>query len=459
MKASHKISPVFDDPNLVGSAGLVPVLRLAESAGLHDLLEAHLTVDSPAAAVKATGVVAGMAAGADSIDDLDVLRHGAMPKLFTGVRAPSTLGTFLRAFTHGHVKQLDAVASRFLAGLAERVPGLLTGAQDPDGIAFLDLDDTVGEVHGKKKQAAGYGYSSVFGLNAMIATCSTPLACPVIVASSLRKGQTQSGSRSAHMLKRAAATIRRAGVRAQVMGRADSAFYRRDLVTAMIQAGMWFSITARLNPKVTAAIAAISDKAWTPIQYPQAIWDATEQAWVSDAELAEIDFVAFTSKNKDQHVPCRLIVRRVKRLQPAPATAPSKASCSPPTGTTPSSPTAVSAWSRPTRHTVATRSSSRPSPTSKPTPWRTSHRGSTPRTPPGSRSRSSRSTCSAPPRSWPAHATPGPAGPPCALASSASPPGSHPPDDDSSCTCPPAGPGPKPGTNSTPQPTAPRPRR
>lgn len=273
-------------------------------------------MDSAAAAAKAACVVAGMAAGADSIDGLDVLRHGAMPKLFTGIRAPSTLGTFLRAFTHGHVKQLDAVASRFLTGLAEHAPGLLVGAQDPDGIAFLDLDDTVGEVHGKKKQAAGYGYSRVFGLNAMIATCSTPLACPVIVASSLRKGQTQSGSGSAHMLKRAAATIRGAGVTGQVMGRADSAFYRHDLVTAMIQAGMWFSITARLNPKVTAAIAAISDDAWTPIQYPQAIWDATEQRWVSDAELAEIDFTAFTSKNKDQHVPCRLIVRRVKRLQP-----------------------------------------------------------------------------------------------------------------------------------------------
>lgn len=99
MKASHTIRSVFDDPNVVSDAGLVPVLRLAESAGLHDLLEEQLSVASPNATAKATSVVGGMLAGADSIDDLDLLRHGGMPRLFSGVRAPSTLGTFLRSFT------------------------------------------------------------------------------------------------------------------------------------------------------------------------------------------------------------------------------------------------------------------------------------------------------------------------------------------------------------------------
>lgn len=127
MKASHTLTPVFDDPNLVGCAGLVPVLRLAEESGLHDLVAEHPTVDSANPVAKTGSVVAGMLVGADSIDDLDVLRHGAMPKLFAGVRAPSTLGTFLRSFTHGHVKQLHAVASRLLTGLAQRVPGLLAG--------------------------------------------------------------------------------------------------------------------------------------------------------------------------------------------------------------------------------------------------------------------------------------------------------------------------------------------
>src|SRR6476620_1753797 len=117
MQASHKVTAAFDDPNLIGSAGLVPVMRLAERAGLHDLLQRHLTVPCPNADVKAAGVVAGMLAGADCIDDLDVLRHGGMGKVFSGVKAPSTLGTFLRSFRFGHVRQLDAVSSRVLAGL------------------------------------------------------------------------------------------------------------------------------------------------------------------------------------------------------------------------------------------------------------------------------------------------------------------------------------------------------
>ncbi len=106
VKPSHSIRPVFDDPNLVSAAGLVPVLRLAESAGFYDLLES-LSVASRNAGAKSAGEVGAMLAGAGSIDDTDLLRHGGMGRLFDDVRAPSTLGTFLRAFTHGHVQQLD----------------------------------------------------------------------------------------------------------------------------------------------------------------------------------------------------------------------------------------------------------------------------------------------------------------------------------------------------------------
>ncbi|BAK34885.1 putative transposase [Microlunatus phosphovorus NM-1] len=321
MKACHRVRPVFDDPNLVGCAGLLPALLLGESAGLHELLGGHLSVGSANAAVKSAGVIAGMLTGADSIDDLGVLRHGGMPRLFGDVRAPSTYGTFLRSFTHGHVQQLDAVSSRLLAGLTARVPGLIKGATDPGGIAFVDLDDTIGEVHGYAKQAAAYGYSKVFGLNAMVAVASTPLAAPVIVASSLRKGNTASGSGSARMLTRAVATARQAGVTGRLMGRADSAFYRHDLVTAMMKARMWFSVTARMNTAVKSAIARIGEDAWTPIKYPNAVWEADDTVagggyWVSDAEVAETCFVAFSSKKKAQQVPCRLVVRRVRRLQP-----------------------------------------------------------------------------------------------------------------------------------------------
>ena len=124
MRLSHdpgKTHASFDDPNLVSRAGLVPVTALAERAGLAALVRAQVSVGGPCgvnADLKVPCLVAGMAAGADSIDDMDVLRHGAMGDLFAGVRAPSTLGSFLRSFTWGNVRQLDAVARRFLAALA-----------------------------------------------------------------------------------------------------------------------------------------------------------------------------------------------------------------------------------------------------------------------------------------------------------------------------------------------------
>ena len=176
MKASHTIRPVFDDPNLVSAAGLVPAMLLAESAGLHDLLAEQVSVRSPNAAVKAASVVGGMLAGADSIDDLDLLRHGGMGRLFAGIRAPSTLGTFLRSFTHGHVQQLDAVGAGLLTGLVGRVPGVIAGAASDQGLAFLDVDDTIREVHGYAKQGAGYGYTRVRGLNIQLAALSTPVS-------------------------------------------------------------------------------------------------------------------------------------------------------------------------------------------------------------------------------------------------------------------------------------------
>ncbi|MEX3601263.1 IS1380 family transposase, partial [Kocuria carniphila] len=116
-----------------------------------------------------------MCTGADSIDDMAVLRHGAMKRVFGGCYAPSTLGSFLREFTFGHVRQLDAVASRFLESLAGRAPLLgRPGAAGSDPrFVFVDVDDTIIEVHGYQKQGSGYGYSGVRGLNALLATAST----------------------------------------------------------------------------------------------------------------------------------------------------------------------------------------------------------------------------------------------------------------------------------------------
>lgn len=156
--APAAVSVSFDDSNLVSVAGLVPVMRLAASAGLTELAQQRLTVPTDKGAnagVKVSSLVAGMLAGADSIDDMNVLRHGGMKTLFGGVYAPSTLGSFLRSFTFGHVRQLDAVASRVLGGLAAVAP--LLG--EPGRAVFVDVDDTVIEVHGHQKQAAGLGVS------------------------------------------------------------------------------------------------------------------------------------------------------------------------------------------------------------------------------------------------------------------------------------------------------------
>jgi len=168
---SRATSAVFDDPNLVSSAGLVPVLALARSAGLGELALQHLSVPTDKGAnagLKVTSLVAGMVAGADSIDDMALLRHGGMGRMFANAYAPSTLGSFLRSFSFGDVRQLDGVASRFLTRLVAQAP--LSAALDgSSGQVMVDIDDTIIEVHGYSKQGSGYGYSGVRGLNALLA--------------------------------------------------------------------------------------------------------------------------------------------------------------------------------------------------------------------------------------------------------------------------------------------------
>jgi len=314
---------VFDEPNLVSGAGLVPVLELAESAGLTALLGGLVSVPVPNVAVKARTVIAGMLAGADSIDDVDVLRSGGTARVMSGVRAPSTVGTFLRSHKHGHVLQLARVNRRLLTGLAGRVPGLV-GAE---GVVFLDLDDTVREVHGHQKEGVGYGYTKVRGLNALFATISTTSSAPVIAEFSLRRGSTRSGKSADWFTARALTTIGAISPGQKVLVRGDSAFCTSKHVHAVLRGGAWFSFTIQQWPTVTAAIRQIPEVAWTPIVYPRAVRDEQTGELISEAEVAEIRFTAFTSKRKAAQVQCRLVVRRVKRLQPTPAekTTPSEA--------------------------------------------------------------------------------------------------------------------------------------
>ena len=319
MQLSHthrSLSASFDDPNLVSSAGLVPAMALAAKTGLSIIVDEWVKLPGyfgANAGMKVMALVAGMLTGGDSIDDMAVLRHGALRKLFTGTYAPSTLGSFLRAFLFGHVRQLDAAASRWLANLAAATT-IVAGI---DELALVDIDDTIKEVHGHQKQGAGFGYSGVRGLNALFGIVSTGLAAPIIVASRLRKGPTNSARGAAKFVSDTLAAVKRLRsptATGMLLLRADSAYYVSAVIRAAIRAGAMVSITARLNSLVKAAISTIPDTAWIPIKYTNAIFDDTTGQWISDAEVAEIAFTAFGSKKKSEQVAGRLVVRRIPEL-------------------------------------------------------------------------------------------------------------------------------------------------
>jgi hypothetical protein len=309
----------FDDPNLVSHAGLVPVMALAERAGLPELVAEHVRPAGECgvnAHLKVPALVAGMAAGADSIDDMDMLRHGAMDRLFGGVRAPSTLGSHLRSYTWGNVAQLEKAGRELLAELTRQSP-LLPGAEV---LAFIDIDSMQKRVYGHQKQGARFGHTKiqgksllVRGLNALAAVVSTPLSAPVIAATRLRGGNAASARGAASLAARAIGTARDCGCTGMIIVRMDSAYYNAAVIGAVRRGGARFSVTVPMNASIRAAIAAIGEDAWTAIRYPHAIWDGQLDAWISDAEVAEVQYTAFASK-KGQAVTARLIIRRVRDL-------------------------------------------------------------------------------------------------------------------------------------------------
>jgi hypothetical protein len=321
VKLSHspgRTRASFDDPNLVSHGGLVPVMALAERAGLPGLLAEHVRPGGGCgvnADLKVGCLVAGMAAGADSIDDMGLLRHGAMDILFGGVRAPSTLGSHLRSYAWGNVLQIEKAGRELLARLSREAP-LLPGA---DVLAFVDIDSTQKRVYGHHKEGARFGHTKiqgksvlVRGLNALIAAVSTPLAAPVAAATRLRGGNAPSSRGAASLAAQAVGTARACGCTGTIVVRMDSAYYTAAVIAAVRRNGARFSVTAPVTAAIRAAIAAIPEDAWTAIAYPQAVWDDQLGCWVSDAEVAETPYTAFTSKKKALHVTARLIVRRVR---------------------------------------------------------------------------------------------------------------------------------------------------
>lgn len=319
LHALAKTSAVFDDPNLISHAGLVPLAALAERAGLHDLAaSARPAGDAGAnAGLKTACLAIGMAAGADSIDDMGLLRHGAMETLFGGVRAPSTLGSFLRSFTWGNVSQLQRAHRGLLADLARAAP-LLPGSET---LAFIDIDSTQKRVYGYQKQGAKFGHTKiqgksllVKGLNVLAGVISTPLSAPVIAATRLRGGSAGSARGAASLAREAIGTARDCGCAGLIIVRMDSGYYSAGVIAAVRAAGARFSVTVPMNTSIRAAIAAIPEDAWTGIRYPRAIWDDQAGRWVSDAEVTGIQYAAFASRKKEQQVTARLIVRRVRAL-------------------------------------------------------------------------------------------------------------------------------------------------
>jgi hypothetical protein len=312
---------MFDDENLVSGAGLVPVLALAEQTGLSTLIDEQVRFDSErilsAAANpvgKITSIIAGMLTGADSINDLQVIRSGGSPKLFGAVYAPSTLGMFLREFTHGHTRQLAAVLARHLLALVKRT-AVLAGIT---GQAFIDIDSLLRPVYGHAKQGASFGHTKIAnrqvlrkGLSPLVTTISTRIAAPVLAGVRLRAGKAGSGRGAASMVTEAINLAIAAGATAcNILVRGDSAYGYSDVIAAVVRAGSKFSFVMTKNRSVNRAIGAIPADAWTPVRYPGAVQDPDTGAWISDAEVAEITYTAFAGT--DKAITARLIVRRVK---------------------------------------------------------------------------------------------------------------------------------------------------
>ncbi len=323
MQGSHAWrgdSAVFDEDNLVSQAGLVPLLELAEQAGFSRLLGEHVRftserVKSGAAnpTRKLTSIVAGMAAGADSIDDLDIVRAGGMKQVFGGVYACATLGIFLREFTHGHTRQLSAVLRRHLVALAEQTP-VLDGIGDR---AFIDIDSLLRPVYGHAKQGASFGHTKIAGkpilrrgLSPLAVTISTETAAPVVAGVRLRAGRAGSAKGAASMVTEAVNTAKDAGAQAEnIHVRGDSAFCAGKVVTAVVKAGATFSFAIARNPTVDAAIGSIPDEQYTPVHYPGAVIDPDTGQLISNAQVAEVQFTAFAGTRHE--ITGWLVVRRV----------------------------------------------------------------------------------------------------------------------------------------------------
>ncbi len=292
-----RIQVAFDDHRLVADAGLILPVTLAHRLGLGELVDNHVDLgDAPGranAGDKLLTLVASALAGGDCIDDADGLRAGGTEQLLgCVVKAPSTLGTFLRSFRWGHVRQLDRVSRELLAGAWAAGAG--PGA-DP---LTIDLDSTVCETFGLAKEGAQrHNYAGQRGYHPLLAVAA---GTGEVLMARLRKGRANTARGAAHFLRETVSRVRYAGATGQLTMRADSGFYNRAIVAACRKLSVRFSITVRQHASLRNLIEAIPEADWTPIPY-----------WMEGAaDVAETTYTPFQSE--PDAVPVRLIVRRVK---------------------------------------------------------------------------------------------------------------------------------------------------
>ena len=289
---------MFDDPNLVADAGLILPATLMVRLGLEGLVnETVRLVDRVGGALpgrKVLTLIASILVGGSHIDHANRLRAGATQRVLPfRVMAPSTLGTFLRSFTFGHVRQLDRV-------IAETIRRAWKLGAGPGADAMtIDLDSTICEVYGKQKHGAAYGYTKVFGYHPLLATRA---GAGEVLHARLRKGSSQRGVK--RFAEELIARVRRAGATGELTVRADAGFWSYALIDTLTRLKVRWSITVRMNPSIRKAIDAIPETAWTSIAYPDD----------GEAQVAETTYVTGTGRHQRR---LRLVVRRTRLTEPA----------------------------------------------------------------------------------------------------------------------------------------------
>jgi Transposase DDE domain group 1 len=282
-----RIAVTFDEPNLVANAGLLLVATLVSRLGLERLINATVRLSGRVGGAspgrKVLTLVHAMVAGASHIDHADMLRSGATSAVLAHrVMAPSTLGTFLRAFTFGHVRQLDAV----LAEVLRRAWAM--GAGPGSDQLVVDLDSTICEVCGKAKHGAGYGYTKKLGYHPLVATRADT---GEVLHARLRKGAANTQRGAGRFVEELAARVRRAGATGELIMRFDSGFWSNATIATLERLDVGYTMGVRMVKSVLSAVSAIDEGAWIPIEYtPDGM-----------AEVAECDY-----KGR------RLIVRRTR---------------------------------------------------------------------------------------------------------------------------------------------------